>query len=382
MTAPRFEPNFDAPLQIKPAPKQDDENAADLIATLARANLELRRQLDDARAKQAPESPDKSIVLRHISDVVAEQREPQWLIADVVEANVIAVLAGARGTFKSFIAIDWAMRVAIDGHQCVILSGEGQGLDRRVAAWVSLHRENIDLSTVPMVAHELPINLNRAIDLETLRLACSQLAAKPKLIVIDTFSKFSAGIDENSNGEVAAFLSGLCSLRDDFGCTVLMVAHSGHADSKRPRGANALMSNPDCEYIVERADMTVTVTRERFKDTPALAPLAYEAKVVDLGRVDSRGRPVTSLALAETAPIESKAPAKGNGGNQKKVAIALKEWIRAHPESTHVSTIDMRALCQAQGVSRQRQAEVVSAFVANRILTPSVGGWALHGENL
>ena len=75
-------------------------------------------------------------------------------------------------------------------------------------------------------------------------------------------------------------------------------------------------------------------------------------------------------------------PAKGNGGNQRKVAIALKEWLRAHPDATHISTDDMRALCKTQTVDRRRQSEVVTAFVANRILTPSAGGWLLHGENL
>jgi hypothetical protein len=245
------------------------------------------------------------------------------------------------------------------------------------------HRESMELSALPLRAYERSINLNSLVELEELREVIGELPAKPKLLVIDTFSKFSAGIDENSNGEVAAYLAGLSSLRDEFGCTVLLVAHSGHGDAKRPRGANALMSNPDCEYIVERTDMTVTVTRDRFKDTPALPPLAYEAKVVDLGRIDKLGRAVTSLALQRAeAPPANTAPARGKGGNQQKVAIALKEWMRAHPEATHLSSIDMRELCKAQGVSPKRQSEVIPSFVANRVLTPSIGGWALHAENL
>jgi AAA domain-containing protein len=339
----------------------------------------LQTRMDRARSSGA-NGATRTIVLRPIHEIVAERREPEWLIDDIIEARVLAVLAGPRGTLKSFIATDWAMHIACCGHPCVILSGEGQGLGNRVAAWMNQHREDVDLATLPLSAHELPINLNSLVELDSLRIACSELAAKPKLIVIDTFSKFSAGIDENSNGEVAAYLSGLSMLRDEFGCTVLLVAHSGHGDAKRPRGANALMSNPDCEYIVERTGMTVTVTRERFKDTPSLPPLAYEAKVIELGRLDSRGRPVTSLALVSADAPPS--PAKGRGKNQEKVVIALKEWIRAHPEATHLSTFDMRALCKAQGISSQRQAEVVTAFVAIRVLTPSVGGWALHGENL
>jgi KaiC/GvpD/RAD55 family RecA-like ATPase len=328
-----------------------------------------------------PNGEQPAIVLRPIHEIIGECREPEWLIEDVLERGVLAVIAGARGTFKSFIALDWTMRMALDGHPGVILSGEGGGLDRRVSAWMQQHRESTDAATLShLVALERPLNLNSAIVLESLREAMAALPSKPAFIVIDTFSKFSSGIDENSNGEVAQYLSGLSMLRDEFGCTVLLVAHSGHGDAKRPRGANALMSNPDAEYIVERSGMTVTVTRDRFKDTAALAPLAYEAKVIDLGRNDKRGKPVTSLALVTTdAPVLS---SKGKGRNQGKVVIALKEWTRNHPTETHISSPDIRAICKAQGLTRQRAAEVLESFVALRVLSPSVGGYALHGENL
>jgi hypothetical protein len=378
--------NFDAPLIVKPPPVPEAEHEADIIGRLSGENLELREALADAREKlsRRTASADKPIVLQPIDRIVALNREPLWLIEDVLEQGVLAVLAGPRGTLKSFVALDWAMRVAThdEGWLCVILSAEGQGLGNRAAAWMNQHFESGDLADVRLRAYELPINLNSVVELEKLRQVIEDLEPSPALIVIDTFSKFSAGIDENSNGEVARFLSGLSSLREEFGSTVLMVAHSGHGKDHRPRGANALMSNPDCEYIVERNGMTVTVTRDRFKDTPSLPPLAYEAKVIDLGRTDRRGRPVTSLALVSSETPAREPPAKGNGPNQRKVTIALKEWIRAHPDQTILSTIDLREICKAQKVDRRRQSEVVTSFVANRVLTPSVGGWLLHGENL
>lgn len=326
----------------------------------------------------------KPIVLRHVGEIVAEQREPEWLIHKIIERNVLAVIAGPRGTFKSFIALDWAMRMALDGHAGVILSGEGAGLDRRISAWMDQHRESVDLAEVPLVALERPLNLNSVIELEALRVAIGELLTVPAFVVIDTFSKFSAGLDENDNSQVAAFLSGLsATLREELNCTVLLVAHSGHGDAKRPRGASTLMSNPDCEYIVNRPDpigMTVTVTRERFKDAPSMPPLAYEAKVIDLGRIDRYGEPVTSIALVSTdAPPLS---VKGRGCNQDKFEIALKEFARTHADDTHISSIDMTALCKAQGIPPKRRREVLDSFVNARILSPSVGGYAFHRENL
>jgi hypothetical protein len=350
--------------------------AADRVA-------KLQERIDEAKPN-GHETATRPIVLRHISEIVAEKREPEWLLDDVLERNVLAVIAGARGTFKSFIALDWSMRMALTGHAGVILSGEGAGLDRRTDAWLQQHRENVDVSTLPLVALERPVNLTNLVEMDSLCEAIKAVSPAPVFIVIDTLSKFATGLDENDNGKMAAFLSALSiNLREDLDCTVLLVAHSGHGDAQRPRGASSLMSNPDAEYIVSRPDprgMTVTVSRERFKDAPVLPALAYEAKVIDLGRIDRRGKPVTSLALVSADAPPSNA--KGRGRNQDKVVVALKEWQRAHPQEGHITSIDIRAICKAQGLSRQRIKEVLESFVAQRVLSPSVGGYQFDGQYL
>jgi len=228
------------------------------------------------------------------------------------------------------------------------------------------------------------VNLTNLVEMDSLCEAIKAVSPAPVFIVIDTLSKFATGLDENDNGKMAAFLSALSiNLREDLDCTVLLVAHSGHGDAQRPRGASSLMSNPDAEYIVSRPDprgMTVTVSRERFKDAPVLPALAYEAKVIDLGRIDRRGKPVTSLALVSADAPPSNA--KGRGRNQDKVVVALKEWQRAHPQEGHITSIDIRAICKAQGLSRQRIKEVLESFVAQRVLSPSVGGYQFDGQYL
>jgi hypothetical protein len=335
-------------------------------------------------SKPVAGKPKPTITLRHLSDIVAEKREPAWLIRNVLEREVLAVIAGQRSSFKSFVAFHWAMTVAMNQLPVVILSGEGAGLDRRAAAWMSEYGEGADLRMLPVVALERPLNLNLASELEELRQAIEAQPKAPALIVIDTLSKFSAGLKENDNGEVAAYLSALSvNLREEFKATVVLVVHSGHGETGRPRGASALMANPDAEYVVLRANptaMTATVSRERFKDGPSLPPLAYEAQVIDLGRSDSYGDPVTSLVLRSTDVVIEKPKARGS--QQAKFEIALKEFKRTHPDSIHITTMDVTAMCKAQDIPPKRRREVLDSFVNSRVLSPAVGGYTFHGENL
>jgi len=204
------------------------------------------------------------------------------------------------------------------------------------------------------------------------------------MVVVDTFSKFSAGLDENDNGEVSTYLARLSEhIRQSFGSTVLLVAHSGHGDSSRPRGASALMANPDAEYVIARPSpgaMSVSVTRERFKDCPALLPLWYDAEVIDLGRVDKRGQPVTSLALKTGAPISS--PTKGAGRNQTAMLAALREVHRSTPECRFLSAMDLARLFKQQGIPAKRKPEVMNWLVNAGILTASIGGHSFEPESL
>jgi hypothetical protein len=316
-------------------------------------------------------------LFRKAWEVVAEKRETTWLLHKVLEGNVLAVLVGPRGTFKSFIGLDWLMHIALTGKTVVILSGEGAGLDRRIDAWMRTHAPEVELRSLKVLVLERPLNLGTS-DMRLLTDAIEALPDRPAVVMVDTFSKFSAGLDENDNGEVAAYLGSLSKfIREAFACTVLLVVHSGHSDGKRPRGASVLMCNPDAEYVVERKpdDMTVTISRERFKDGAALPPVAYQARVVDLGRDDQYGERVTSLALESTdAPV---APHRGTGRNQEKALTALKEWCRANVGSAHITSMEITAIFKAQSIHAKRKKEVLEYLVAIRVITPSVGGYTI-----
>jgi hypothetical protein len=327
-----------------------------------------------------------SVVLRHVADIVEENREPEWLLHHVIEAKVVAVLAGPRASFKSFIALDWAMRIATAGSPVALLSGEGGGLGRRVKAWMQTFGGGQDLRALPVLALERPLNLNREEEMAMLVEAMDKAQIRPTLVVIDTLSKFSAGMDENSNQEVAAYLSAVSRfIRERYDASVLIVAHSGHGDADRPRGASALMANPDSEFIVKRAaqpNTHVEVTRQRFKDTGELPNLAYEAEVVDLGAADRYGERLTSLVMRQSVaqgerPISAQAP---QGKAQRTVLLALRERQKRSETALVWTVEELRQIGRECGISRQSVHDAVEKLLMSPFLTATVGGSRLSNE--
>ncbi len=278
-----------------------------------------------------PKALTNPIVFRHITEILARKSHTEWLpgLNEILERKVIAFLVAQRDTLKSFVFLEWCMRAAVAGAGVVILSGEGGGLDRRMEAWRRKHGKVVDVSTLKLHALERPVNLNDAGTLKLVADALDALGWSVDLFGVDTLSKFTPGLEENDNTGNAQFLTALSDvIRYERMATVLIVAHAGHGEPGRPRGASTLMANPDAEYIADRRDLFVRVSRERFKDYPSLPHLCYQGEVIDLGYVDENLRPVTSLAFTAAAVGPQTAqPLTILSGNQKLAWDALKPLL-------------------------------------------------------
>lgn len=317
-----------------------------------------------------------AVTARHISDIIATPSRVRWLIRKELERGVIAVLAGKRGTFKSFIAQHWAMRAAITGETVLIVSAEGSGMDRRTLAYLKTHAPNVDTKGLPLYCIERRVDFNSAEGMRAVAEEVNRLQIRPALIVIDTLSKNSGGLDENDNSEVKEFIGRIdLGLRTPFDSTVLIVAHTGHGDQSRARGASAIEADTDACYIVSKpAEGMVSVTRERFKDAPELPPLNYVVEVVDLGYCDDYGDPVTSCALVPTeeTPATRKPELKGKAQRQLLTAI------QAAGDATKIWSLDeLRRLGRTCGMTKGTARSAVEAITLSPYMVPTIGGYRL-----
>lgn len=198
--------------------------------------------------------------LRPIDILDMDEPEPiRWLLDGIMEKESFAILAGQYGTYKSFVALAWALAVATGTtwmeHKAapgkvLYIAGEGQrGIQKRALAWMehSGHRPEPGMFQV----YPRSIRLNRPEDVAQLRAFVNEEFYD--LVVVDTLHRAMPGVEENSSKEVGACFDAMDAIRDDYGFAVLYVHHTGHI-ATRARGSSSIEDDADSAFVIELED--------------------------------------------------------------------------------------------------------------------------------
>ena len=255
------------------------------------------------RAEQHHKSPVSTRVpLLSLDALKQAAQSVRWLVKHVVPADSIGMLFGGSGTFKSFIALDAALHVAhglpfmgrktTKGPVIYIAAEGGAGLWQRINAW---HRAR-GLKPADAQVYVVPVALDLTADAWRVVEAAQLAGVAPLMVVVDTLSQTYAG-EENSANEMAAYLRELGGrFRALWACTVLLIHHSGHQATERPRGSSAIRSNVDFLLGVFRdeREMLATVTCAKQKDGELFEDAMFQLTVHELG-FDEDNDKITSL---------------------------------------------------------------------------------------
>lgn len=335
-----------------------------------------RRLLAALQSGETAEPAKPRFVLRRACDI--ELHAPNWLVRGFLERDTLALLFGDPASGKSFVALDLAACLAAGCASfhgldvcapgpAVYIAGEGQhGLRRRCGAWARHH--GITLADAPLFLSRGAAALTDAEMMAYVAEAVDAIGTPPVLIVLDTLARnIGPMADENSTRDMGAAIAGADSLRERYGCAVLLVHHSGHGAKDRARGSTALRAAVDAEYRVSRDPGGILeLSCTKAKDHAPLAPMAFRFVSVGLGVLDDQGAEQTSAALelvdGYAPPIP--APAAGNGKWQGVALEALAELHQHHrdnleaadrdPDEARVSVEEWREVCGRLGVPRQR----------------------------
>lgn len=288
-------------------------------------------RLSSYAGQGAADAPADSVPLLTLDQLREQARSVKWLVKHLVPSESVGVLFGASGTFKSFIAIDLALHIAHglpwlgkktqQGPVVIIAAEGGTGLWRRIVAW---HRER-KLPWKDAPVYVVPISVDLGTDAILVRDAVTAIGIVPALVVVDTLSQTFSG-EENSAQEVAVYLREIgLQFRMCWLCAVLIVHHTGHIATERPRGSSALRANVDFMYGVFRdeREMLATVECVKQKDGEMPDPVTFSMKVNELAH-DDDGDPITSLV------------ATGIGGTQQVLGFMAHEASRGRGGRKHL----------------------------------------------
>lgn len=241
----------------------------------------------------------------------AAHEQIRWAVKGVLPASSLGMMFGGSGTFKSFIALDaalhvahglpWLGRITKAAPVLYIAAEGGAGLWARINAW---HKaRGLKWGEVPfyVVPHAVDLTADawRVVD------AAQALGVRFGLVVVDTLSQTYSG-EENSANEMAAYFREIgLRFRELWQCTVLLVHHSGHSSTERPRGSSAIRANVDFLLGVFRdeKELLATLTCVKQKDGELFSDANFRMHVQDLG-LDEDGDKLTSLVARHLSSPE------------------------------------------------------------------------------
>ena len=253
---------------------------------------------------------------------------PPWLIYKVLPGYGVALLYGAPESGKSFIAIDWALCVASGkqwrgfptrkGHVLYIASEGGEGIRKRVAAWMDAYNitdvpniqwllDTMDFKDEDKVA-ELVVELEQRYTPKRVHTGRGQFdhtgGLALELIVVDTLARNFGAEDENSFEAMQPFINALQGLANGTGATILLVHHT-NAVGTRERGHSSLRGAVNVSYSTactrdESNRITeVFLQNDKQKDDPRHKQLVFQPRVYPLPMLpaDEYGEVSSTLLL-------------------------------------------------------------------------------------
>jgi archaellum biogenesis ATPase FlaH len=285
----------------------------------------------------------------------------RWLVEGELPAESLAVLYGESGAGKSFIALDYALRLAHEGKTVVYAANEGlSGYAKRVEAWCTHHRR---AQPSRLLFYTYPVNLISSDDVDRFaghmeRLEEMGLSA-PVLVVVDTLAMSMIGADENSARDMGLALASCRQLIDRLGATVLLVHHSGKVGLFE-RGSSALRGNADVMLRVAAADDVVVLECTKMKDAEAPRPRYLALRSV--------GSSLVALPVDEAT------------GVSKQLTTLQRRVLETLGLETCAGGVTLRELAELVGAPYSTMHRAVSNMIRAELVERGKTGYQLTGK--
>lgn len=272
------------------------------------------------------------------SEQLSALQPPDQLVHGLLAMDSLAMLYGASGIGKSFVAADIALHVAHGNHwqgrqvragKVLYIVAEGAAsFGARITAWKKHHQAYTEPH--PITWLKMAVNIHNPTWVGALSQYVAELDERPVLIVIDTLARSIVGAEENSAKDMGLVVSHLDRIRIATRACVLVVHHSGKNIDAGARGSTALRGAMDTELALDGEAASLTLKNPKQKDGPqamptglALAPVAGTKSVVVVNASQTAGRLPEKVALTLEALMEADVPEGLTKAQWKTVALGM-----------------------------------------------------------
>ena len=232
-------------------------------------HLDGMRPASKPRTRKVMELPPEQEQYRlYTVDELGQFAPVTWLIDKHLAVGELSVLFGKGGTYKSFLALDWACRLAHQGHPVVYIVAEGaSGMRARIHAWKQANRVD-DLPRLYLMPSNVSMHGPKYVE-SWIAAMRTQLAERtPDLVVVDTLARNFVGGNEKDPQDMGLFVDGCEQIRLELETAVLVLHHTTK-DGDTERGTESLRNASFAMFKMTQtggSGRSVKVECDRMKD--------------------------------------------------------------------------------------------------------------------
>ena len=233
-----------------------------------------------------------------------------WLIKNLLPAASNGILFGKSQSYKTFVLIEIACCIATgrdfsnlptkQGLVFIIAAEGGNGISKRIRAWELHHNIEVGEKLIVIPHAIFPHDeiqqkcLISEIEYESRRQGCPVA-----LVIFDTLSQCSNGLNENEAGGVSKYLLASKSIGEPFGATVINVHHTNKKGDEF-RGSSTLVSNVDFLLSMKREQDNFTKLKpEKMKEGSTNFQWELKLDCLEIDAVDEEGESLNTLCVTD-----------------------------------------------------------------------------------
>lgn len=238
--------------------------------------------------KMGEESGRLNLLTERVGELLLEEFPPEaWVVDQLIPAKSVSILSGSPGSFKTWLYMEIAVKVA-KGHSAfgnfstkqtgVLVVDEESGRPRLQKRFKQL-----------AATDDLPIHLLSRTGYKMNQLYADGIAEKAidlgaGLIIFDSLTRFMGEkIDENASGDMARLMDYYRQLADR-GLSVLILHHNrkdgagGFNPAQSLRGSSDILAAVDCHIAVSRVGQSEHVKLVQTKNRDIWEPVPFELR--------------------------------------------------------------------------------------------------------